>query len=67
MKPITVYLLGLALAAAPVMAAQQQGNVITLEPHEVAGCEAGGGCVLIPKAVLRATLMQAQSANCTRI
>ena len=67
MKPTIVYLLGLALAAAPVMAAQQQGNVITLEPHEVAGCEAGGGCVLIPKAVLRSTLLQAQAANCTRI
>jgi hypothetical protein len=67
MKTITVYLLGLAIAAAPVMAAQQQGNVITLEPHEVAGCEAGGGCVLIPKAALRAALQQAQAANCTRI
>jgi hypothetical protein len=67
MKPIIVYLLGLALAAAPVMAAQQQGNVITLEPHEVAGCEAGGGCILIPKAALREALQQAQAANCTRI
>lgn len=67
MKPITVYLLGLALAAAPVMAAKVEGNVITLEPHEVAGCEAGGGCVLISKAALRAALAQAKSANCTRI
>ena len=67
MKRTIVYLLGLALAAAPAMAAQLQGNIITLKPHEVAGCEAGGGCVLIPKAALRAALQQAQAANCTRI
>lgn len=67
MKPIAVYLLGLALAAAPVMAAKVEGNVITLEPQEVAGCQAGGGCVLIPKRLLNDMLQQAQAANCTRI
>ena len=67
MKPIAVYLLGLALAAAPVMAAKVEGNVITLEPQEVVGCHAGGGCVLIPKRLLNDMLQQAQAANCTRI
>lgn len=67
MKPTIVYLLGLALAAAPVLAAKVEGNVITLEPNEVTGCQAGGGCVLMPKRVLHEMLQQAQAANCTRI
>lgn len=67
MKPIAVYLLGLAMAAAPVMAAKVEGNVITLESQEVAGCQSGGGCVLIPKRLLHDMLQQAQAANCTRI
>lgn len=67
MKRFSLYLLGLGLAVAPVMAAKVDGNVITLQPQEVAGCQAGGGCVLIPKRLLNDMLQQAQAANCTRI
>lgn len=59
MKRLITRLAVLALGSAPAMAAQQQGDVIKLTPEEAQACARGGGCVLVPRAVLGAAVRQA--------
>lgn len=54
----TILLLASALAIAPVNAIQREGNVITLTDEEAAACEAGGGCVVAPKAEIQRVLLE---------
>ena len=57
MKLVTVFLAG-CLASAPLCALEQDGLVITLTPEEGAACEEGGGCLVIPQAVVEGFLMR---------
>jgi hypothetical protein len=45
-----------AMALAPALGLETQGNTLILSPEEAAQCQRGNGCVVIPVEMLRRAL-----------
>lgn len=64
----TLLLLALAIASCAATPTEPEvGAVITLNEQQAEACRAGGGCVVIPRAVLQTMFEAAQACPFTRI
>lgn len=63
MRSILLGLLTGLVAINPSLAIEQQGKTFTLDDEEMAACQAGGGCVVIPAVLLDRIVKAARSCS----